>query len=271
MKPAWSWQFEREVLGTPPALGLDVPPTREWAFGAATGAGVRVAVVDSGVEGDHPLVGGVQGSVALEYDAEAEGGYRLAEGPHDDLFGHGTACAGIIRSLAPRCEIHSVRVLGARLTGKGFIFAAGARWAIENGMDVVNLSLSTSRSEYYSWFHEIGDEAYFRRVMLIASVSNVRARSYPAEFSSVFSVACREGDDPREFDYNPDGPAEFGARGLDIEVPWKGGQTIRTTGNSYATAHLSGIVALLLSKHPGLTPFQVKTVLAAVASNARPG
>ena len=253
----------------PLPLSISIAPlTREWAIGGATGAGVRVAVVDSGVEGAHPLVGGLQGDVALEYDAEADHGYRIVEGPHEDLFGHGTACAAIIRSLAPECEIHSVRVLGGQLTGKGFIFAAGARWAVDNGIDVVNLSLSTSRRNYYAWFHEIGDEAYFRRVMLVASASNVRARSYPAEFSSVFSVACREGDDPFDFDYNPDGPVEFGARGIDVEVAWSGGRTVRTTGNSYATAHLTGLIALLLSKHRGLTPFQVKTVLAAVASNS---
>ena len=53
------------------------------------------------------------------------------EGPHADLFGHGTACAAIIRSLAPECEIHSVRVLGERLTGKGSCSppASGGRWS----------------------------------------------------------------------------------------------------------------------------------------------
>ena len=52
------------------------------------------------------------------------------EGPHDDLFGHGTACAGIIRRAAPDATLWSVRVLGSRLTGKGVVFAAGLRWAI---------------------------------------------------------------------------------------------------------------------------------------------
>ena len=66
-------------------------------------------------------------------------------GPHDDLYGHGTACAAIIRGAAPRAEIMSVRVLGDRLTGKGFVFAEGLRWAVAHGARVINLSLSTGR------------------------------------------------------------------------------------------------------------------------------
>jgi subtilisin family serine protease len=56
-------------------------------------------------------------------------------------------------------------------------------------------------------------------------------------------------------------------RGLNIEVAWPGGRVIRSTGNSFATPHVSAIAALVLSKHPGLTPFQLKTVLSLVADN----
>lgn len=269
MKPAWSWQFERGALARAPDLGLDGPVTKEWAWGGATGTGVKVAIVDSGVDAEHPLVvaGGVQGAVALEYDPDADRGYRVIEGPHEDLYGHGTACAGIIRMIAPECEIYSVRVLGKRLTGKGFIFAGGVRWAVEHGMRVANLSLSTGRRDYYPLLHEVADLAYFRRVALVAAINNVRTRSYPAEFSSVFSVASHEGRDPMSVDYNPDGPVEFGAPGIDLDVAWQDGATINATGNSFATPHVAGLITLILSKHPGFTPFQVKTVLAAVATN----
>jgi subtilisin len=54
-----------------------------------------------------------------------------------------------------------------------------------------------------------------------------------------------------------------------VEVPWTAGRTIHATGNSFAAPHITGLIARLLSKHPGLTPFQVKTVLHALASNAR--
>jgi subtilisin family serine protease len=62
---------------------------------------------------------------------------------------------------------------------------------------------------------------------------------------------------------------EFGAPGIDIPVPWLNGRTIRSTGNSFAAPHVTGLVARLLSKHPHLTPYDVKTVLRAVADNAR--
>jgi subtilisin family serine protease len=268
MRPAWSWQFEPGALQKAPGLGLDGPITKEWAWGGATGAGVKVAVVDSGIDDGHPSVGRVNGAVALEYDPAEEDGYRVVEGPHEDLYGHGTACAGIIRALAPDCEIYSVRVLGSKLTGKGFIFAGGVRWAIRNGMQVANLSLSTGRRDYYAPFHGLADEAYFANTMLVSAINNVRTRSFPAEFSSVFSVASHEGRDPYSIDYNPNGPVEFGAPGINLEVAWLENGRIEATGNSFATPHIAGLIALILSKHPGLTPFQVKTVLAGVATNA---
>jgi subtilisin family serine protease len=267
VKPAWSWQFERETLRDAPALDLDGPITPEWAWAGADGAGVKVAIVDSGVEDGHPLVGRVDGAVALDYDADAPGRVRETAGPHADLFGHGTACAGIVRALAPACEIHSIRVLGERLTGKGYVFAAGVRWAVEHGMHVANLSLSTGARGHFGRFHEVVDEAYFRRTMLVSAISNVRGASYPSEFAGVFSVAATDRTDPFEFEYNPEGPVEFGAPGIDLEVAWLNGSTIRTTGNSFAAPQIAGLVALILSKHPGLAPFQVKTILAACAFN----
>ena len=79
---------------------------------------MRVAVIDSGVDADHPSVRGVDGHVIVEYDPDAEGSVRLVDGVHGDLYGHGNACAAIIRALAPEIELYSVRVLGERLTGK---------------------------------------------------------------------------------------------------------------------------------------------------------
>jgi subtilisin family serine protease len=242
--------------------------SRDWAWAGSTGAGVRVAVIDSGIEAAHPAVGGVDGAVALTYDEEAPGAVRIEEGPHEDLFGHGTACAGLIRAVAPQCQLFSVRVLGERLTGRGAVFAAGLRWAVDAGMQVVNVSLSTSREVYLPLLHEIADTAYFRRTVLVCAVNNTPAPSYPSQFAAVISVAAHERRDPFGFDYNPSPPVEFGAPGIDIDVAWRGGGTLTMTGNSIAAAHMTGLVARLLSKHPDLTPFQVKTVLHAVADNA---
>jgi subtilisin len=250
-----------------PVPRIDLPIDKDWAWGGATGAGVTVAVVDSGVDAAHPAVGAVEREVALQWDSESRQVHTI-EGPHEDLFGHGTACAGIIRRAAPEADIWSVRVLGSRLTGKGLVFAAGLRWAIKEGARVVNLSLSTGREDYFGLFHEIADEAAFAGVVLVCATNNVPAPTYPAQFSSVISVAAPALQDPFGIDANPAPPTDFGAPGIDIRVPWLSGSTILTTGNSFAAPHVTGLVARLLSKHPQLTPYEVKTVLRAVATNA---
>ncbi|MBD0291642.1 MAG: S8 family serine peptidase, partial [Thermoleophilia bacterium] len=181
------------------------------------------------------------------------------------------ACAGIIRSLAPACALTSVRVLGAGYTGSGPILLAGLRWALEQGFDVVNMSLSTTKREFGTLLHELADTAYFRRTILVASAHNLPVESYPWRFSSVVSVGSHEQPDPYAFFYNPAPPVEFFARGVEVAVAWLEGGTLRCTGNSFATPHLAGICALILSKHPGLTPFELKSVLYLTASNMESG
>jgi subtilisin len=264
MRPAWSWQFDKPNTATP-TLRLPAPITREWAWGGATGSGVRVAVIDSGIDASHPAVGPLAGAVAVEPAGNDRGTVRLVEGEHEDLFGHGTACAGIIRRAAPEVELYSVRVLGTRLSGTGAAFLAGLRWALDHDIHVINLSLSTRRREHFATLHELADRAYFRNRMLVAAVNNTPSASYPSEFSSVFSVAACTGSGPFVLRYNPTPPVEFGAPGLAVEVPWVGGATVTATGNSFAAAHVSGLIARILSKHRHATPFQMKTILHATA------
>ena len=272
LRPAWSSQFVasalRELKAAGPLGGID----REWAWGGSTGRGVRVAVVDSGIEADHPAVGGQwRGGVNIFFDGRTRTKVRIEEdNERIDLYGHATACAGIIHSLAPEAELYSVRVLGRDLTGRAYQFAGGLRWAIEHEMQVINLSLSTSRDDYYALFHELADEAYFKNSMLVCAANNVPGNSYPSLYSSVVSVAAHEGHDPYTFYYNPSPPVEFGAPGIDVRVAWQNGASIVTTGNSFAAPHIAGIVTLIRAKHPELTPFQVKTVLYSCAANARP-
>jgi subtilisin family serine protease len=270
-RPAWSSQFESDAIRELTALGPIGDMNREWAWGGSTGAGVRVAIIDSGIESEHPILeGSVKGGVVVEYDENGDD--RTPVIPDDaptDLFGHGTACAGIIHSIAPEVEIFSVRVLGKDLTGKALQFARGLRWAIENDMDVINLSLSTSKYSYFALFHKLADEAYFKNAVLISAVNNVPAPSYPSLYSSVISVAAHEAQDPFTYYYNPDPPVEFGAPGIDVKVAWINGGTSTITGNSFAAPHIAGLVSLIRAKHPGLTPFQIKTVLFACASNVQ--
>jgi subtilisin len=265
--PAWTEPFRddaRSHLVRAAALGqLD----REWAWGGATGAGVTVAVLDSGVEAGHPLVAGrLIESVAVEIiDDEA----HVVADQGVDLYGHGTACAGIIVGLAPEVEIVSVRVLGADLRGKGAAFLAGLEWAVARGAKVMNLSLSSKSERLFPFFHEVVDQAYFNHVALVSAVNNVPGLSFPSTFSSVFSVAAHGIADPETFFYNPSPPVEWGAWGVDVPIAWKDGGSTVATGNSFAAPHIAGLVARVLSKHPGLTPFEMKAVMAAIADNPR--
>ena len=248
-------------------MPLPVAISREWAFGASTGAGVTVAVVDSGVDAGHPAVGRVDGYAAFAVDDSAADGIHCDTGVHDDLVGHGTACAGIIRSIAPDARLLSVRVLGERLSGRSAMFAAGLRWAMDAGADVISCSLSTSRVENAAAFHELVDAAVHAGVVVVCAVNNVAGPSIPATFASVVSVAAHDGNDPDAWDANPHPPVDFGAPGIGVEVAWRDGGTVVTTGNSFAAPHISGQVARLLSAHPGLTVYEVKTILRACARN----
>ena len=96
--PAWSLPAEAvDRIRVPVTLPDQV--TREWAWGGSTGAGVRVCILDSGIEFDHPLVGRVDHSVAVLRDDDDE--LQVVEDAEGDLCGHGTACAGVVRALAP--------------------------------------------------------------------------------------------------------------------------------------------------------------------------
>jgi len=268
-QPRPAWARGESVFDVSRSRVLSLPMlTPEWAWGGATGKGVRVAVIDSGIEASHPRLEGCvdeESGVALELGDNGE----LVEhpGPHPDLFGHGTACATIIHELAPEASITSVRVLGAKLSGKAQVFLHGLAWAVEHGFQVINLSLGTPKRDWALPFYEICDQAYFRGSFLVTAANNQPVVSFPSLFGAVTSVACNVATDPFEFHFNPDPPTEFLARGIDVDLAWKDGTSIRATGNSFAAPHISGIAALILSKHPQLRPFQVKAALWAAAAN----
>jgi subtilisin family serine protease len=243
--------------------------TREWAWSGSRGAGVRVCILDSGVEAAHPAVGGLESAVAITMNENSEP--VVIEDREGDLSGHGTACAGIVRAVAPECSISSVRVLGAGFKGTGPVLLEGLRYAVEEGFDVINMSLSTTKKPFAAVLHELADSAYFRRTVLVASAHNMPVESYPWKFSSVISVGSHEEEDPLAFYYNPSPPVEFFGRGVNVQVAWLGGRMITVSGNSFATPHLSGICALILAAHPELTPFQLKNVLYLTATNVGGG
>ena len=263
-RPAWSLPAESaDAIGLPAVW--PVQPTREWAFGSSTGKGVRVCILDSGVDPGHPLVGPLASAVGMELGEDDE--IQVVPDVLGDVCGHGTACAGVVRALAPDCELHSVRVLGAGATGSGGLILAGLEHAVEQGFDVINLSLSTTKKRFAETLHDLADGAYFQRTVLVAAAHNMPVESFPWRFSSVISVGSHELDDPWIWYANPSPPVEFFARGIDVDVAWMDGSTIRATGNSFAAPHIAAIAALILAKHPELTPPQLKSLLYLTASN----
>jgi len=263
--PAWSEPFTRAAR---PSLDRVAPfgtLDRAEAFGGTDGSGVRVALIDSGVEESHPALGGrLAASMVVELAGDEA---TILEDPAAiDVAGHGTACAGIVHSIAPGAELISVRILGANSRAKGTAFAAALEWVIEQGIGVVNLSLSSRSDALYGVFHDLADRAYFANTLLVCAANNVPGPSYPSLFAAVVSVAAHDVADPTVWFYNPSPPVEFGAYGVDVDVAWRDGTRIRATGNSFAAPHLAGYAALIRARHPGAAPFEVKAMLAATAS-----
>lgn len=266
-RPAWSRESVLLQLDGVETLEQITP---EWAWGGANGEGVRVAVIDSGIDHDHPdLEGCVDADAGVIVEVGEDGDVTITPGVHDDVYGHGTACAGIIHSLAPAARITSVRVLGPALRSTSDVFLAGLSWAVEQGFDVVNLSLGARKRDAALAFHELCDRAYFNGQFLVTAANNINKVTYPSLFASVTSVACNMTKDPYRFHHNPEPPTEFLARGIEVEVPWQRHERITTTGNSFAAPHIAGIATKILSKHPGLRPFQLKTILWATSANVR--
>ncbi len=134
-------------------------------------------------------------------------------------------------------------------------------------MDVCNVSMGTTKKNFFAALHNLADKAYFRNTVLVTAANNMPAPSFPSLYSSVVSVASHDGKDPYLFYYNPSSPVEFGAPGIDVRVAWADGGWITAAGNNFAAPHISGIAAKIHGKHLGLTPFQMKTVLRVLSAN----
>ncbi len=271
MLPAWSDAFTGDRRGrlnrVRPFGHLD----RGAAFGGVDGSGMTVAVIDSGVERDHPAIGRrLVRSVRVELTGEEA---DIVEDDGTDVVGHGTAAAGIVHGIAPGADLVSIRVLGPDNRGKGLAFLAALDWAIDEGVSVVNLSLSSKSEALFADFHAMADRAYFANVLLVSAANNVPGPSYPSLFAAVVSVAAHDISDPLVWFYNPAPPVEFGAYGVNVDVAWRGGRTT-VTGNSFAAPHIAGVATLIRARHPGISPFETKAILAATANEsdvAQPG
>jgi subtilisin len=234
----------------------------------STGAGVTVAIIDSGIDTGHPeLKGKVAGSVEARMENK-----RVVFDPSTggDSAGHGTACAGIIARIAPGARLFSIRVLGAAGLGDGQAFLAGLEYAIKHRYRVINLSLGTTKPQFFAPLHDLLDRAYQAGCIVVAAANNLPHPSFPSVFSSsLISVVKSEEVDPLNFGFHFGEVIELTAPGVNIRTTWPNAGHRTLTGNSFACPHIVGVIALLLEKHPELTPFQVKSALYAIAQENR--
>lgn len=259
---------ELAVQETADIIDLWGPISADAVFSGRTGRGVRVAVVDSGIDTEHPdLKGKVKSSVEAFAD---EGRINFRESTSGDQAGHGTACAGIITSVAPDVDLYSVKVLGPNASGSGDMFLVGLDYAIKEKFKVINLSLGTTKRDYFAPLHDLLDRAYQSGCIVVAAANNLPYPSYPSIFSSgLISVIKRTGGNPFNFGYRYGQVIELVAPGVEVKTTWPGGGYRQLTGNSFACPYVVGLVALMLEAYPDLTPFQIKSILYTIARRNR--
>jgi subtilisin family serine protease len=247
-------------------LWAAIQPEAIWK--GRTGRGVRVAVVDSGIDTEHP---DLKGKVKESVEAVAEDGrIEFRPSTSGDQAGHGTACAGIIASIAPDADLYSVKVLGPKASGSGDMFLVGLDYAIKQKFRVINLSLGTTKRDFFAPLHDLLDRAYQSGCIVVSAANNLPYPSYPSIFSSsVVSVVKRAGGDPFNFGYRYGQVIELVAPGVEVTTTWPGGGHRQLTGNSFACPYVVGIIALMMEAYPNLTPFQVKSILYTIAQRNR--
>ena len=242
------------------------PAQAAEAIHRGRGRGVRIAILDSGIETAHPALKNLR---LVDDIAIVQDGNKLAVAPGNgvDVFGHGTAVAGIVHRAAPEAEIGSIRVLGESLAARTAIILEGARQAIERGYHILNCSLGCGIPEHVLKYKTWVDEAFLRGVHVVAACNNqdFGRPEWPGFFTSVLTVNMACTEDRKEIYYRPGHLVELAARGVDVEVPWAGGAMKKVTGSSFAAPRVAGMLACLLSEVPKIDPLQAKMLFRRLA------
>lgn len=251
----------------------------DWsAIQSSRARGVRILMIDSGVESDHPAFEGRAIECWTANSASSPPYVRLTrESTGHDAFGHGTAVAGVLHRLAPEAELTSLRVLGSDNRCDARVVIDSLLWAAKQRFDVINCSFGTGRSYRVDASGNVYNitEAYRAAIataiaagsILVAASSNscADAVEYPSAFPSVISATFGPQGD-LEFRRRPGKTVEFEACGIDQRLPWRGRSYLTVTGSSFAAPQMAALVARIRSLAPSLNAAEVKSVLYGLSS-----
>ncbi|MFZ5764500.1 MAG: S8 family peptidase [Thermodesulfobacteriota bacterium] len=222
-------------------IGGEIAHTR-----GITGTGVRVAVLDSGIDYHHPeLAGNYLGGWDFVFNDSD---------PFDDSWNsHGTHVAGVIAAaangsggvgVAPDTAIYGIKVLDGAGFGLLSWIIAGIDWAVDNDIDVVNISIG---GPHTAALEDACATAYQAGVLLVAAAGNGSAVAYPAAYDSVIAVTATDREDRAGW-FAPTGTTiELAAPGVLITSTAAADGYAELSGTSQAAPHVAGVAALLLS------------------------
>ncbi len=238
-----------------------------------TGKGVKVAVLDTGIDKSHEDLN-VRGGHSVFTDA-------ANLDPFYDGDGHGTHVAGTIAGLnntlgvigvAYDVELYAVKVLNNAGSGSFAGIAQGIEWAVNNGMDIVNMSLGGSSSS--TILENMCNVANNAGVLLVAAAGNegrVNGKGdtvgYPAKYASVMAVAAVNQSNQRASFSSTGSAVEIAAPGVSILSAAPGNNYASMNGTSMACPHVAGVAALVKGANPNLTNVQIRQILNNTALN----
>jgi subtilisin len=238
------------------------------------GGGVRIALLDSGVERLHSEFKNASFADDLCFTT-AENGNEPGDAGGLDFFGHGTAVAAVLLEIAPAVTIGSFRVLGGEAYGRDEIIRRAALEAIARGYQIIHCSFGASGSpftmmSFKSWI----DAAYLAGVHVVAACNNggPSIRVWPAHFASVVAVDSSAEARSDGIQRRKGSIVEFLAQGQRPRpLPWSNQSSRTISGTSFSAPVVTGLIARILSVYPGIHPDQMKMALREIAERSDGG